>query len=261
MTLPTFANNRDRLVYLLVEYKLLVIGMGMGALVLIWYYQPTIPSPPTEVAALAVGWLLLGPICFPTGLRIAKWLHYRNWPTVHHINAVKDVREKWFVPPQTWENKDVDGPAPHLVNDRNDYEVREFEWMPEISELRVRGTWMSAAKDSELVTSRTHMERIHDSLLEKAETLAQMRAEWSDRALDMQEKIINAGAEARERGQMVEMDAAQETYQQMRGDVEPGDAEEVVSAGLRDLAEDERPGGPVVPPETNGEVPQENDGR
>jgi hypothetical protein len=77
----------------------------------------------------------------------------------------------------------------------------------------------------------------------------------------MQEKIINAGAEARERGQMVDMSAAQDTYEQMRGDVEPGDAEEIVSAGFRDLAEDERPDRAPAPPETNGEAPQENDGR
>ena len=85
---PTFANNRDRLTYLLAEYKLLIFGMGMGVLLLIWYYQPTIPSPPTEVASVAVGWLLLGPICFPIGRKIAIWLHYRNWPTVNHITAV-----------------------------------------------------------------------------------------------------------------------------------------------------------------------------
>jgi len=261
MSLPTFSDKWDRLTYLLAEYKLLVAGMFLGVVLLVWYYQPAIPSPPTEVASVAVGWILLGPICFPIGRKIALWLHYRGWPVVFHINSVTDTREKWFVPPETWENKEVDGPAPHLVNDRSDYEVREFDWMPEINELRVRGTWMSAAKDSELITSRTHMERIHDTLLSKAETLAQMRAEWSDRALDMQEKIINAGAEARERGQMVEMDAAQETYRKMRGDVEGDNPEEIVEANFRDLAEDERPGGPAAPPETNGEAPQENDGR
>lgn len=249
MTQPTFSNNKDRLVWLLSEYKLLVFGLLMGMGFLVWYYQPAVPKPPTWVAALAVGWMVLGPICFPIGRRIALWLHYRNWPTVFHINAVEDIREKWFVPPETWENKEVDGVAPHLVNDRDDYEVREFEWMPEIGELRVRGTWLSAAKDSELVTSRTHMERIHGGLLEKARRLAEIGGQWSDRAIQMQEELINAGAEARERGQLVDKDAARDVYEDMRGDIEPADGDDFLEVTARDLAEDERPAAPV---ETNG---------
>ncbi|GAA3872622.1 hypothetical protein GCM10022627_25490 [Haloarcula argentinensis] len=40
MPAPTFADNRDRLTYLLAEYKLLVSGMLVGAVVLFAYYQP-----------------------------------------------------------------------------------------------------------------------------------------------------------------------------------------------------------------------------
>jgi len=238
---PTFASNKDRLTYLLAEYKLLVFGMLLGALALVWYYQPVIPSPPAWAAGLTVAWILFGPLCFPAGVRVAKWLHYRNWEEVHHINAVEDVREKWMVPPDTWKDRETDGPAPNLVNDGDAYEVREFEWLDDIEQLRVRGTWLSAAKDGDLVTSRTHMERIHDGLLDKARTLAELAGQWSDRAIQMQENIIMSGAEARERGQLVDKDAARDVYQEMRGDVDPVDADEFLDVTERDLAEDERP--------------------
>jgi len=251
MSHPTFANNRDRLTYLLSEYKLLVFGLLVGVGFLIWYYQPAIPKPPTWVASLAVGWIVLGPICFPAGRKIALWLHYRNWEEVYHINSVEDVREKWYVPPETWNQKEVSGPAPNLVNERSDYEVREFEWLEDIGELRVRGTWVSAAKDSELVTSKTHMKRIHSGLLEKARTLAQLAGQWSDRSIQMQEELIISGAEARERGQLVDKDAARDIYDEMRGDVEPADAGDFLEASHRDLAEDERP----TPPAENGQDP------
>ena len=86
-----------------------------------------------------------------------------------------------------------------LVNDGDAYEVRELEWIEGIETLEVNGTWLGAAKDSELITAKAHMERVHDSLLDKAATLAQLRGEWSDNAVTLQEKLINTGAEARER--------------------------------------------------------------
>ncbi|MBO4249548.1 hypothetical protein IL252_17240, partial [Halomicrobium sp. IBSBa] len=46
MPAPTFQTNRDRLTWLLGEYKLLVSGMILGAFGLVIYYQPQLPTPP-----------------------------------------------------------------------------------------------------------------------------------------------------------------------------------------------------------------------
>ncbi|NLV08817.1 hypothetical protein GOC74_02560 [Halomicrobium mukohataei] len=249
MTEPTFATNRDRLTWLLGEYKLLVSGMILGAFVLVIYYQPQLPGLPDWVAAITVGWLLLGVPCYLVGAKIARWLHYRNWETVFHINAVTDEREKYKVPPDTWTERDTDGAAPNIVNDGDDYEVREFEWFEDLAELRVTGTWLGAARDSALVTSKAHMDRIHDSLLEKAERLAQIRGEWSDKAVDLEEKIINTGAEARERGKMVDMTAAKDSWEEMRGRLDDG-GDELLDVSHQDLAIDERGA-----PSANGSEP------
>jgi len=93
---PTFQNNRDRLVYLLAEYKLLIGGMLVGAAVLFAYYQPQLPTLPTWIPAIAVGWLVLAIPCYLVGAKIARWLRRRNWVEVHHVNAVEDTTEKYY---------------------------------------------------------------------------------------------------------------------------------------------------------------------
>ena len=254
MSHPTFATWQDRVTYLLAEYKLLVSGMLLGLCVLVVYYQPQLPSIPDWVAAVTVGWLVLGLPCYLVGLKIARWLHYRNWVTVFHINSVTDEREKYKVPPSTWDARDTDGSAPNLVNDGDAYEVREIDWMDDLEKLRVTGTWLGAAKDSELLTARAHMEAIHDGLLEKASKLSQLRARWSDRAVALQEDLINAGAEARERGLMLEQQVSKDRWQDMRGDIEDN-SDDLLEATHRDLADDERRMQQSGPP-TNGDEPQ-----
>jgi len=235
---PTFASNWDRLAYLLAAYKFLVTGLILGVSGLLLYVSPELPDPPEWGKAYVVAWLLFAIPCYVAGLFIVRWLRKRRWHTVFHINSVTDEREKYLVPPSVWDEKTVDGPAPFPVNDSDDYEVREFEWLEDIEELRVRGTWMSAAKDSELVTSRHHMRRIHNGLLEKAEKLAKLRGEWSEKSIEQQEKQINATAEARERGQMMDASAVKSTWEDMRGRLD--DTDDLLPADTRDLAHDER---------------------
>lgn len=239
MSHPTFATWQDRLTYLLAEYRILVTGMFLGILALTAYYQPQAPELPDWIPAILAGWILLGMPCYLAGLKIARWLHRRNWETVFHINAVTGEREKYKVPPETWKARENVDAAPNLVNDGDAYEVRDMEWLDDIEALEVSGTWLGAAKDSELITARAHMERVHDSLLDKAATLAQLRGEWSDNAVTLQEKLINTGAEARERGLMLDENATADTWQEMRGNIE-ADHDEILEVSERDLAEDER---------------------
>jgi len=258
---PTFDSWQDRVVYLLAEYKILIMGLLLGIIGLVVYYQPQAPDLPDWIPAVLAGWVLLGMPCYLTGLKIARWLHRRNWDTVFHINAVTGEREKYKVPPETWKNRENIDAAPNLVNDGDAYEVREMEWLEEVGALEVNGTWMGAAKDSELITAKAHMKRVHDSLLDKAATLAQLRGEWSDNAVTLQERLINTGAEARERGLMLDDTATTDTWKEMRGNIEE-ERDEILEASERDLAEDERQqtsdgyGQPEpTDPQTNGSQP------
>jgi hypothetical protein len=217
---PTFQNNRDRLTYLLAEYKILVGGMAIAAVLLVLYYQPQAPTLPTWIPALLVGWLVLAIPCFLVGRKIAVWLRNRRWIQVHHVNAVEDVVEKHNVPPEIWQNKTVEGPDPYPVNGGSAWAVREYEWLDDVEELRVKGVWLEGCRDTELMTSKKQMKDIHGWLIDRAEELAALRGRWSRGAVQLQNKLVNAEAEALERGQMLQKTGAKDTFEDMMEDGE-----------------------------------------
>jgi hypothetical protein len=255
---PTFSNNKDRITYLLAEYSLFVGGIALGLIALAIYYQPSLPELPPWVPAVAVAWIALGFPCWAAGVKIYKWWRKRNWVTVHHINAVQDVREKYVVPPKIWKEKNVEKGEPHLVNDQSAFEVREFDWQPDIDQLTVSGTWMGEAKDSALVTDKKHMKAIHSYLLDAFESLQQLRATWSDQSIEMQGEIINSGAEARERGQLLDKTGARDVWEQYvdepEMDEDPPDLiDEIEEQAAEDDALNDPEGAEISP---NGDTPE-----
>ncbi|MEA5386924.1 hypothetical protein VB773_13220 [Haloarculaceae archaeon H-GB2-1] len=237
MSYPTFATNRDRLTYLLGEYKLLVTGLLLGGLALVAYYRPEFPTLPVWVPAVAVGWLLLGVPCYLVGLKIARWLRTRNWVEVHHVNAVEDTVEKWVVPPEMWREKEVDGPDPYPVNGGSAWAVRDFEYLDDLDRLEVRGVWLEGCQDTQLMTSKKQMQDIHGWLIDRAEELAAIRGRWSRGAVELQQKLINAESEALERGLMVTKTAAKDTF----GDLIEDGEEFETAPTVHDLVDDPEP--------------------
>jgi predicted transcriptional regulator len=257
--IPTFSNNKDRIVYLLGEYKIPIsVTFLCGAIFLI-AARPELPSVPQSWLNFLGPWMILTIPAYLFGKALVKWVRQRNWNTVFHINAVEDTREKWMVPPETWQNKTVEGDAPNLVNEKDAYEVRTFEWHEDTGDLVVEGTWLSEAADGKLVTDRSHMKAIHDHLMDAFNELCQLRGTWSDQSIEMQKQIINAGAEARERGLLQDKQSAKEVWEKYT-DV-PEVEQEVPT--LEDTVEDqaakqEELGEPVGPVEQgDGDLPGE----
>ncbi|MBO4249272.1 hypothetical protein IL252_15765 [Halomicrobium sp. IBSBa] len=212
MPTPTFQTNRDRLTWLLGEYKLLVSGMILGAFGLVIYYQPQLPTPPAWIAGVLVGWLLLGVPCYLVGAKIARWLRNRNWIEVHHVNAAEDTVQKHYVPPELWREKEIVGPDPYPINGGSAWAVREYEYLDDIEQVRVRGVWLEGCQDTQLMTSKKQMEDIHGWLIDRAEELAAIRGRWSRGAVELQKKLVTAESEANERGQMIQKTAAKDTF-------------------------------------------------
>jgi hypothetical protein len=214
-------------------------------------------------------WAMLAIPAFGFGTALVRWVRPMLWPTVFHINGKTDEREKWNVPPKTWENKEVTGDAPNLVNDNEDFEVRKFEWHEDTEVLEVEGTWLSEAADSQLITDKTHMEAIHSHLLDAFDQLSRLRASWSDQSIEMQKKIINAGAEARERGLLQEKQSAKEVWEKYTDipeveqevpkleDTVEEQAEKDLGEPIGPVEDGDRAGGPDLPdgPSDNGGEP------
>ena len=133
-TSSTFGGWSDRLTYLLAEGQLIALGVlfSLGAAII--YIRPSLPGIPPIFFGWFAALLLLGPPLlgiFVTGVRK---LRQRRMVEVHHINGVDDVRQKYYVAPEVWAEKNVEGPSPYVVNDGDAFEVREFDYAEEISQ-------------------------------------------------------------------------------------------------------------------------------
>jgi len=257
--IPTFRDNRDRIVYLLAEYKIPISVTVMAVGVWVAWARPELPTPPRRWVTFSIAWAVLSIPGYGFGRWVVKWVRQLRWTTVYHINAVEDVRQKWMVPPETWDEKKVEGAAPNLVNDKSAFEVREFDWQDGANRLVVSGTWLGEASDSQLVTDRTHMEAIHDYLLDAFEQLQQLRATWSDQSIDLQGDIIESTAKARERGQMIDKTGASDVWDKYVDEVEMDQDPPELSEQIEESADEREEVGTYIDPDAiqNGETSHE----
>jgi len=239
----TFASWRDRLTYIVAEAQVLVGGVLVSTAVAIIWLRPEIPGVPPIVVGWVATLLLLGPPVFGFFVWLIHKIRTRNMVEVHHVNAVEDVITKYYVEPEIWREKKIDGPNPYPVNGNAGWAVREFEYMHDLGELHVRGVWLEEVEDTRLLTSKSHMESIYSKLTESHIALKIFRDSVSEFGADIQGRIINRSAEARERGVMLDKSAVKDVFEDFEADV-------------RDLGADDLP---TLEPEADGADPEAPD--
>ncbi|MFB6120973.1 MAG: hypothetical protein ABEJ68_07665 [Halobacteriaceae archaeon] len=233
---PTFRSWADRFTYVVAEAQLLTAGILVFLGLIIGVARPDLPHVPRWVMDFAAAALILGPPLFLAGLRFARWLRVRNAVEVFHVNAVTDDVEKYLVPPEIWAEKTVEGPDPWAVNGSSAWAVREFDWHGETEDLIVRGVWLSELEDQKVLTSKDHMESMYSKLTEAYISLGIMRDSISELGSDLQHRLINRLAQARERGEMLDKTAVKEVFE----DYEER-AESVTETDLPTLDEEDLP--------------------
>ena len=255
---PTFRNVWDRLTYVVAEAQLLVAGLLVTTGALIAWFQPTIPAAPEWTTDLASATLLFGPPLFLAGTKFARWLRTRKWVEVYHVKAPETVAH-YYVPPETWASKTVEGPGPWPVNDGEAWAVREWEYHEDTEDLYVRGTWYSALSDDDLMTARRHTEAVHSSLVDAKLELGSIEDRIDEMGAEIQRRTLNAAAEARQRGRMLDKTAVKDAIETAKESVETeNDLPTIEDVDLPDgelgdqspEAVDGRPGGSL-------DVPQE----
>ena len=212
-TSDTFSGWGDRLTWLLAEGQILVLGLLFtgGAALLI--YRPSLPTVPPIVVGWIAALLLFGPPLFGFFVAFVRRLRQRNMVEVHEVNARKDLLKKWYVEPEIWGDKKVDGPTPYPVNGGSGWAVQSFDYDEDMGELRVRGVWLSECEDTKILTKKSHLESIYEKLTESHISLKIMRESVSELGADIQGRIINRGAEAREKGTMMDPDSVKEVFE------------------------------------------------
>lgn len=247
-TSTTFGGWRDRLTYVLAEAQLLVLGVlfSLGAALVI--FRPELPSVPPIVVGWIAAILLFGPALFGFFVAFVKRLRQRNMVEVHHVNAREDAVEKYYVEPSIWADKSVQGPNPYPINGGAAWAVQEFEYLEDVGELTVKGVWLSECEDTKILTSKSHFEAIYEKLTESHIALNVMRDSVSELGADIQERIVNRGAEARERGTMMDETAVKDVFESFGEEIGGTGAEDLPTLEVEEFVDE-----PIVDePKTNG---------
>jgi hypothetical protein len=216
----TFGNWKDRLTHIVAEAQILVLGVlfSLGAALVV--FKPSIPQVPPVFIGMLAATMLFGPALFGFFVWLVKRLRTRNMVEIHHINGVTDTREKYYVAPEIWSEKTVEGPSPYRCNDEEAFEVREFEYLSDMNELRVRGCYMSQLADSKLVTVKAMLEDVHGDLVDAFLEYNRLRGRISKMGLEIQSDVINEEAEADERGLMNPRTTVRDRFEAAKKDAE-----------------------------------------
>ncbi|WP_324666274.1 hypothetical protein [Haloarcula sediminis] len=208
----TFSSWSDRITYIVAEAQLLVAGLLVSlAIALIWI-RPSVPGVPPIFMGWFAAFLLLGPPTFGFFVWLIRKLRNRNMVEVHHVNGLSDEIEKYYVEPELWREKKVDGANPYPVNGGSAWAVQEFEEDEEMQGIRVKGVWLEETEDTKLLTSKSHMEAIYGKLTESHIALGILRDSVSEYGADIQKRLINSMAEAREKGKMMDESAVKDVF-------------------------------------------------
>lgn len=215
----TFGSWKDRLTYIVAEAQFLVAGVLVSVAVGIIWFRPSLPGIPDFVIGWFVAILMLGPPLTGFFIWFVRKLRRRHMVEVQHINARKDIAKTKFVAPGIWDQKRIEGANPYPVNAGDSYAVQEFEWDEEMHQLRVKGVYLSELEDTKLYTSKSHMEAMYSKLTESHIALAIFRDSVEQFGADVQHRLTNLMAEAREKGKLMDPDAVSETFSEFEDDV------------------------------------------
>ena len=249
----TFGGWGDRLTYVLAEGQLVVLGLlfSVGAALVI--FRPSLPSVPPIVIGWTAALFLFGPPLFGFWVVFVRRLRESHMIPVHHVDATGDTLEKYYVDPEMWAEKNVEDATPYPVNGGSGWAVQEFEHLEDVDELTVSGVWLSEAEDTKLLTAKSHMEAIYGKLTESHIALNVMRESVSEFGADIQKRVVNTGAEARERGTMVDESAVKDVFESFQEDIGGTGPGDLPTIELDDLADDVSGDGAIVDePKTTG---------
>lgn len=165
--LPTFADGRDRIAYLLAQYKIPIsIIVFSGLLWAIWA-RPGTPDPPPWAINVLASWMLLAMPAFMVGQKIVDWLYSPDlvrvaWVLPGHETIYRCI----LIPPGIWDDKEIEGASPMPVDEGwPDYIITDYEWLEDVEELRVQGCDPSMLDPGEAVAYHEQVEQYYGNYL------------------------------------------------------------------------------------------------
>jgi len=203
--MPTFADNRDRLTYLLSEYRIpLTVMVLSGGLWAVWA-QPQIPEPPEAAVGFTISWFLLALPAFVVCRKIAAWLYSPDMVDVGICDPGETViYDGKRVPPDVWDEKTVVGSRPLQPDDGMfDYIVTRFNWYEDIDELEVRGVERSDMGPAEALENATRVDEYYEHMHEVRRRYARLKATVARTATEIHDSATMSMIEEREKAELI----------------------------------------------------------
>ncbi|AUX10683.1 hypothetical protein AArcSl_3076 [Halalkaliarchaeum desulfuricum] len=197
--LPTFASNRDRVVYLLAEYKIPLSIMTLAAGVWAIWATPQLPEPPEAVLAGSASAAMLAFPAFFLAKKVVKWLYAPEFVTVGVADPGDgEVYEKYNVPPDVWDDADVIGAQPLSPKEGVDYVVTRFNWMDDLGQLEVRGCDRADLTPAEAFATRKRVDEYYEHHHDLRRQFAGLKATVLGKATEVHDLTIMAMIAERE---------------------------------------------------------------
>ena len=203
--MPTFADNRDRITYLLSEYRIplsvMILASGFWAA----WASPQLPQLPEAAMDFATAWFLLALPSFVVCRKIVSWLYAPEWINVGICDPGETIiYDGKKVPPDVWDAKTVVGSRPLQPDDGMfDFIVTRFNWYDDIDELEVRGVERADMGPAEALENATRVDEYYEHMHEVRRRYARLKATVARTATEIHDSATMSMIEEREKAELI----------------------------------------------------------
>ncbi|MUV87817.1 hypothetical protein GJ631_14970 [Natronomonas sp. CBA1123] len=249
--IPTFQNNKDRLTFLLAEFRLPLTVMVIAAVVIVLFFEPSLPDPPEPLLSFTVAAGLIAMPSYAIGYIIAN--PSPDYVRVLEADAGSDEKAiPHNVPRHIWEEREEDGPPAYQLPDGT-FLVREFEYLDDVDSLRVTGIWKVTATPMECWRAEKRVDDMYGWMCDRLQEASTALARIERMGVDIHDSVVRDYVEVDEKAKMpsdgLVTDAIDEAVDDLDVDEEPPAFEASLEPEESRFASD-----PIGPEPPNSEV-------
>ncbi|MFC7077762.1 hypothetical protein [Haloarcula halophila] len=243
---PTFKDNKDRLVFLAAEYKIPLSIMALAAGVWAFAVSPDLPTPTERQLTFATLWGVLALPTYWAQKQIAEYLYSPDWVYVGICDpGEEEIYHVEKVPPELWERKQVHGANPLVPDDGIcDYVVVRYNYYEEIDELEVRGVAKEDMSPAEATRYEARVDEYYTHHHEVRRAYSSLKATVQRFTTQVHDDTLMRLVEEQEESQLVPGSSALELVEEIEEEIgdmpngpegEPPEPEPVLDEQLGDL--------------------------
>lgn len=199
--LPTFSDNRDRIVYLLGEYRITVSVLGLALTIWLVFFTPSLPSIDPRIGWFIFGFALLLIPGWLLGKRLANWLYEPDLVRVAVCDDDPDGGEytAYRVPTNMWTSKTTVGASPYRPeNGRFDAVVTRWNHYEDIGEIEVRGAERADLTPGEALETVERVDEYYANHHELKRRYSRLKATLQSKVSEVHDLTIMRMMEERE---------------------------------------------------------------